>query len=298
MNKNVAIILIGALVASFVVAMIVQAGLKTDTPAPDPSDAPAIAATQILVAKNRIPIGREIKKADTEWRPWPKDALYDGVIERDKEKNEDELEIYGKIVRRSVEKGEPVTSYVVLDGQASSFVTATLMPGMRAYSIPVSAATSVSGFVRPGDHVDVIVTYAVRLRGGMQAAAQNTVIRDASQTVLSNIRVLAIDQKAQDDAASGDVKPGRTVTLEVSKEGAEKLALASRMGDLSLALRRLGDEDEPLAEGKMPPLTTDVFLSTVVQEVQKKQRGGGGEAETIRIYSGRDVHDITVRGGQ
>lgn len=292
MNKNVVLIILGAVFASVIVALVVQSGMKKDgdavTPPPD--------MTRILVANKHIPIGKRLKEEDTEWKKWPKDAVFTGAIEKDPAKDDQEINVYDQIVRRVIEKGEPVTQNAILEeSQAGSFVAASLGENMRGYSIRVRAESSVGGLVRPGDFVDVLLTYAVRLRGGMQDAAEGTIIRDASQVVLENVRVLAVDQRTEEKADSDKTaKPGKTVTLEVTPAGAETLALASQMGDLSLALRKLGDTSTTPKSQRLQ-LTTDAFISDVVQELQKKQQKQSVETGTIRIYNGRNVQDITVR---
>ena len=292
MNKNVVLIILGAVFASVIVALVVQSSMKKG----GGDAAPSVDMTSILVASKYVAIGRRLQKEDTEWKKWPKDAVFTGAIEKDPAKEEQDVAVFDQIVRRVIEKGEPITQNAILDeSQSGSFVAASLLPNMRGYSIRVRAESSVGGLVRPGDFVDVLVTYAVRLRGGLQDAAEGTVIRDASQVVLESVRVLAVDQRTEEKADSDKTaKPGKTVTLEVTPEGAETLALASQMGDLSLALRKLGDTT-PAPKRKNTQLTTDAFISDVVQELQKKQQQQSVETGTIRIYNGRNVQDVTVR---
>jgi len=295
MNKNVVLIILGAVFASVIVALIVQSGTKkggTETAAP-------INMTKILVAGKHIAIGKRLTAEDTEWKSWPKNGIFTGVIEKNPEQDDKDLDVYDQIVRRVIEKGEPITKNAILDeSQSGSFVAASLGPKMRGYSIRVRAESSVGGLVRPGDFVDVIVTYTLRLRGGLQDAAEGTVIRDASQVVLEGVRVLAVDQRTEEKVDNDKTsKPGKTVTLEVTRTGAETLALASQMGDLSLALRKLGDT-APTPQNEKDQLTTDVYISDLVQELQKKQKRQSVETGTIRMYNGRDVRDIPVRAGQ
>jgi pilus assembly protein CpaB len=115
--------------------------------------------------------------------------------------------------------------------------------------------------------------------------------RHASQTVLENVNVLAIDQnsKKEDDKA----KVGRTVTLEVDAHGAEKLALASEMGDLSLVLRALGDNT--LSDKTKKQFTTDVQVSSVLQELGRIKKNSGGKSDIVRVYNGQNIENVTVR---
>lgn len=293
MNKNVVLIILGAVFASIIVALVVQSGMKKNTN----GAAPPVDMTRILVANKHIAIGRRLQEEDTEWKKWPKDAVFTGAIVKDPKNEDQNINVYNQIVRRVIEKGEPVTQNAILEeSQSGSFVAASLGDKMRAYSIRVRAESSVGGLVRPGDFVDVIVTYGIRLRGEIEDVAEGTVIRDASQVVLENIRVLAVDQRTEEKVESDKTaKPGKTVTLEVTREGAEVLALASKMGDLSLALRKLGDNSlSPQEERKK--LITDVHISNLAQELVKMWQQQSVETGTIRVYNGRNVEDITVRG--
>lgn len=293
MNKNVVLIILGAAFASIIVALVVQSGMKKG----GDGAAPPIETTRILVANKRVAIGKRLQEEDTEWKKWPKDAVFTGAIVKDPKKDDQEINVYNQIVRRVIEKGEPVTQNAILEeSQSGSFVAASLGDKMRAYSIRVRAESSVGGLVRPGDFVDVIVTYGIRLRGEIEDVAEGTVIRDASQVVLENVRVLAVDQRTEEKADSDKTaKPGKTVTLEVTREGAEVLALASKMGDLSLALRKLGDNTLTPPEEKKQ-LITDVHISNLAQELVKMWQQQSVETGTIRVYNGRNVEDITVRG--
>jgi Flp pilus assembly protein CpaB len=162
---------------------------------------------------------------------------------------------------------------------------------MRAMAIKVSAESMVGGFISPGDRVDVILTSQVKLSGDERDEAAMKIDRHASQTVLENVNVLAIDQnsKKEDDKA----KVGRTVTLEVDAHGAEKLALASEMGDLSLVLRALGDNT--LSDKTKKQFTTDVQVSSVLQELGRIKKNSGGKSDIVRVYNGQNIENVTVR---
>lgn len=286
MNKTVLMIMGGAMVVAVLVAVVVQ---KKLTPPAEKGGAPAIVTTDVLVTKDSLSVGDELTAENTEWLALPDYAVFSGVITF---KEGEEPSVFGKPLRRAVEAGEPVTEkMVVSDAAGGGFMSAKLGQNMRAMAISVSAETSAGGFVAPGDYVDVIVTYQVRVRGEAQEYASSMVQRLASQTVLSNVRVLAVDQETKD--AEREAKVGRTVTLEVDKKGAETLALAGTMGELTLALRRLGDKD-PVSE--VHPLTTDVQVSDVLKRIQKMQDNGAGTSSTVRVYSGENVQNVPVRG--
>ena len=289
MNKNVIFIIFGALVVSILVALIVQSSLKKD------DGAAAIDMAEILVAKKRIAVGQRLKAEDAEWQKWPKEAIYKGTIERSKQEDEEKLAVYDKIVRRSIEKGQPVSTHAIIkQSQAHNFLAASLGEDMRAFSVPVSAASSVGGFVRPGDRVDVLVTFRPRFSGATRDIAALAVERYATQTILQNVRVLAVDQRAKEaeDDSKKKIKPGKTVTLEVDRKGAEELALAVELGELSLALRKLG-EKEITPESKT--LTTDKSVADIYKLVKSIESRSRVSTGTVRLYNGRQVENVIVR---
>jgi pilus assembly protein CpaB len=285
MNKNVAIIMGGALMAAIVVALIVNARMPS-SPKQAKSD-----GVEILVANKKLLTGETLKAENVHWEGWAENNTFSGVIRKKDQPDPKNLEVYGTPVRRDIESGEPVTTQALIDSKgASNFLTASISPNMRAMSINVTAQSSVGGFISPGDYVDVILTYKAKVAASMRVYTQDMFQEHASQTVMRNVKVLAIDQKAKGDNA--EAKIGKTVTLEVTEKGAETLALASGMGTLSLTLRRLGDKSVP--DGPTP-MTTDVTTSNVLREATKKAIQAE-HSTSIKIYNGTAVQNIPVQG--
>lgn len=286
MNKQVIFVMLGALIVSVLVAVIVQSKLS-----PKSDGVPSV---QILVASKKLSVGTEVTADVTKWKKWPKGSVFTGSIVKSKQEDPENLTIYGKLLRRNLDSGEPITktSIVKVGKKGGNFLAASLAPGMRASSFSVSASTSVGGFVRPGDFVDIILTYSVRLARNAQDQSRSTVQKYASQTILENVKVLAVDQITKE----GDrkAKIGRTVTVEVDKAGVETLALARTMGKMSLALRGLGDVEAVDKKG----LTTDVSLSKVLQKLNAIQDRASVNTNTVRVYSGTDVQNMSVRSVQ
>ena len=166
--------------------------------------------------------------------------------------------------------------------------------GMRAMAIKVKAESSVGGFITPGDRVDVIMTYEVRLPSDdrIQDASIAVVNRRAAQTILENIRVVAVDQEAKEVE---ETLVARTVTLEVNPTQGEQLALADSMGSLSLSLRKLGDETVRGADDLIPEATTDTRISNVLQELLGNEKSGGSNNRLVRIYNGSEATDVVVK---
>lgn len=278
MNKNVMIVLIGGFVIAILVAVLVQASLggkKQD----DTGD-----KIQVLVAAKDLPLGSTLTTGDLKWQTWPGQP-FAGAIVREKEQKADEA-LTGRLTTR-VAQGQPVlSSYTFKEGKGN-IVAASMEKGMRAVAIPVKANTMAGGFVSPGDYVDVILTYRVRNNGAKPETRM--LINDvASETILKNVRVMAVDQEASRDEDAAKV--AKTVTLEVDSEGAEKVALAAEMGDMILSLRGLGDDDTK----NTSTYTTDVDTSKILQNMALIENGGASGA--VKIYNGATMVEQRPRG--
>ncbi|HEX5500366.1 MAG TPA: Flp pilus assembly protein CpaB, partial [Thermomicrobiales bacterium] len=146
----------------------------------------------------------------------------------------------GMIVRVPFVAGEPIRESKLVNAKGSGFMAAILPSGMRAVSTQISPETGAGGFILPNDHVDVILT---RRAGAAKVAGGDV---PSSETILSNVRVLAIDQTIKEKNGQKDVI-GKTATLELTPKQAETLTLAQHLGSLSLALRSITDarRDDP-----------------------------------------------------
>ncbi len=283
MNKNVLIVLAGGFVVAILVAVLVQASLggkKKTTSDTAPK-------TQVLVAAKDLAVGKTLAEGDLKWQTWPVGTAFVGAIVREGEQKADDA-LKGRLIQK-VNAGQPVlNSYIFKEGRGN-VVAATLEKGMRAVAIPVKADTMAGGFVIPGDRVDVIMTYKVSAGRGDETAQTEAFVRSqASETILENIRVLAVDQETTRE--NENAKVARTVTLAVSREAAEKLSLASEMGSLTLALRALGD-DEAHSDSAV---TTDVTVSRTIQNLNKIKEEEAS-AKPIRIYNGANIREIQPR---
>jgi pilus assembly protein CpaB len=148
----------------------------------------------------------------------------------------DVSKLIGTVVRHPITAGQPVTRGALVGPEDRGFLAAALGPGMRAVTVPVSASTSVAGFVFPGDRVDIMLTQQVP-GGGDGAPLQ------VSETIIRNIRVLATDQRIDSKNADGKtvVRTFSNVTIETTPRIAEKIAVAQSLGTLSLSLRSIAD---------------------------------------------------------
>lgn len=254
-------------------------------------------ATEVLVANKILIKGDPLKAEDVTWQVWHDDISFTGLIKKSEQPDPTKLAVYGSLLLRNIESGEPVTTQSLVDAKGS-FMSAMIDPGMRAVSVPVKGeAGGAGGFISPGDQVDVILAYAIKLNSAVQSAAAKFAPKYAIQVVLKNVKVLAVDQNAKDDAH--DPKIAKSVTLEVDEDGAEKLALAQQLGELSLALRRLGEKD---TDASQPPMVTDVNAMDVIREINQQvtDQASAQDGETtagtfVRVYSGNSVQNVPVR---
>jgi len=295
MNRSLIIVITGglffALLAAFAVQMI--GGKKQPTQISEN----AIKKVEVLFASSDMKTGHELGATDMKWVPWPEDQLFAGaVVRKDKQST---LEALDGRTRRAINKGEPMMEAALVSDKDSNFVAAALAEGKRAVAISVNAQSSVAGFVTPGSYVDVILTYDVKLPGDekIRAAAVPVVTKLAAETIIENVKVLAVDQET---AKRAEAKLIKTVTLELDTDEAEVLTLASNMGKLSLSLRSLGD-DRKIAgvrpDGKPRTATTDMRVSHVMKEILRSggENNTGGVNQVVRIYNGTRVDSVEVR---
>ena len=225
------VVLTVAIAAGGVAAML--AG-RSEKPAPVKPEAAKVDTVDILVAKSDIPMGHVISPGDMQWQAWPAStAIGNFIRETDRPNAIDKLS--GQIARAPFVAGEPIREAKLVNAKGSGFMAAILPPGMRAVSTQISPETGAGGFILPNDHVDVILT-----RRGGDADKAGGGGTQTSETILSNIRVLAIDQTIEEKGGQ-KVVVGKTATLELTRRQAETLALAQHLGSLSLALRSITD---------------------------------------------------------
>jgi pilus assembly protein CpaB len=200
--------------------------------------APA-STVDVLVAAADIPMGQGLKAPDLRWLAWPADSVPSAVIRRSEFPNAVE-ETAGSIARTNFFGGEPIRREKLIKADGGGFMSAILPAGMRAVamSIDTRGASSAGGFILPNDRVDIIRTY--RDEESSRSGGVDVIM---SETILTNIRVLAIGQNIQE--RNGEkVVTGETATLELTPAQAETIALAQKIGQLSLALRSIADANQ------------------------------------------------------
>ncbi len=214
--------------------------------------------TYVLIAARPLPAGSFLKAGDVRWQSWPDAQVPPQFVRQVAEHPINKLpaSMIGGVVRRGIEAGQPIVKEFIVGKGEHGFLAAVLTQGMRAVSINVDDATGISGLVFPGDRVDVILTHETTTKVGDQQ-----INNKVSETIIVNTRVLAIDQRT-DDLKSKPVR-ARTVTLEVTPHQAEVVAVAARMGSLSLSLRSL-----PKQAPKNATMRTDTDGKTTAKDAK------------------------------
>jgi pilus assembly protein CpaB len=295
-RRLVVVMLIAALIAGgvFYFTRLVQQSSQQPVPvatAQDPAPA-ATSANSIMVAAKDLPAGTLIQANMLVFRPWPAAGIDNTshIVEGKASLSDFD----GAVVRSGVRAGEPVVGTNLIKRGESGFLAAVLKPGMRAITVAVNENTGVAGFVFPGDVVDLVLSHTVNLT----AANGQPRPHQISETVMQNLRVIAVDQRVGDQDQVPAVARG--VTIEATPEQAERVALLQRMGELRLLLRPLTKtEDEAVATPDGAPTATateatDTRTFTIDSDVsQIIAPPGGSEAGastggSVQLVRGRD----------
>jgi pilus assembly protein CpaB len=283
-------ILVIAAIAAIALAFVVRGAFAPKKAAPTPvatAAAPASTPTvKVLVAQHDLPVGARLTAADMTWQDWPaaniNPAFFtDGAAPQVQPAgaagaarkaaqaagglfgNAAMQSVVGAVVREPVLAGEPIVARKIVRAGEGNYLSVVLGPGMRAMAVPVNVDSAAGGFILPGDRVDVLLSRDGGERGLI------------TQTVLRNLRVLAIDQTAE---AAKDAKSivGAVATIEVAASDAELLAdaqaEAKKGGSLILALRAYTDAGAPAGRGG----------------------GQGGVSGVVRVYRAGQSSEVTV----
>lgn len=233
------------------------------------SNAAAPAVVNVIVASAEIPFGQAIEQHMLTSIKWPVESVPPGVF-TDYEALIGTGDVQARRAKTKFSQGELILTNKVSEPGEKVTIVQSLGKNTRAMAIKVSAETAVGGFVTPGDTVDVVLTQ------GREADLR-------AVTILQNIRVIGVDQDADDENDQSSI--ARTVTVEVSPEEGQKLALAQKAGTLSLSLRTLDSvEDAPLDSIKLSDLLREV---SPVEDEKK--------AITVRVRRGTDTaQDVDI----
>jgi pilus assembly protein CpaB len=314
------LILAVAAVAAMALAFVVK-GMATG-PAPAVAQAapapPPKPMAKVLVAARDLPIGTRLVPEDLSWMEWPVDALNvsfitDGAaakapapttgpdgkpidpamaekvaaaseaVEAARKAIMDDpggpiVALSGAIVKEPIFANEPITDRKLVRAGQGGYMAVVIQPGMRAMAIPVSVETAAGGFILPGDRVDVLLSRQLGQTGGGTA-------QFVSETVMRNVRVLAVDQTAA-PAPGTNAVVGAVATIEVAPVDAEALNLAQAQGDLSLTLRSYADISDPSGR-----------VARRAEIVARPASAAAYAPQTIRVWRGGQPTEMAMNSG-
>ena len=289
------VILVVALVAALGAALIVRnmtksAQARSQTIAPVAVKTVEKPTARVLVAKHDLAVGERLAEGDMAWQSWPLEGVTPTFITENastasqvvKPAGQEASKIaqaatdavsgpqgpmaalIGAVVREPMDAGEPIVQKKLVRAGSAGVMAVTLEPGMRAMAVPLTAESAAGGFILPGDHVDVVQSRQV------EGAVVKTFI---TNTVIKNVRILAIDQNTS--AEKGSAVVGATATLEVTPPQAEALLNAKSQGELTLTLRSYADSSGPAivtaaklaASALAPPPSVKVYRNGQASEV-------------------------------
>lgn len=246
--------------------------------APAPPPAPPQRVSMLVAARNLRP-GALLRPEDLVARTvlaeeMPADARAEG--------RESRAAIQGALIRRGLREGDPVLDTDIVMPGDRGYLAAALGPDMRAIPIAVDQISGAAGLIWPGDRVDVVLTQQLPANEGVPLAR-----RMAGETVVGDVRVIAVDQNlvqgAISDGSDGGFRPARVVTLEVSVRQAERLSVARRLGTLSLLVRPV--QDAAAADAAEVGVTWGGDASAALREGQSVL----APPTTVRIFRGREA---------
>jgi pilus assembly protein CpaB len=269
------------LITALALGMIAYQVARPPSPATLANQAPGPPLTySYLVAAHPLPPGTLERDTDLTIKTVPHEQLPEGAII---DSREGRASLSGALIQHYVEPGAPVLVADVLRPRDRGFLAAVLAPGTRAVSIAVDPVSGVGGLIWPGDRVDVILTQEIPATG-------TTAKRVVGETVLSDVRIVAVDQDIVQGGSPTAGISGRlasTVTVQASEGQAERLTVAGRLGRLSLAIRAIGSM--PTRGGGAPVMVTGEDVSPALSQA------GGVPPSRVQVIQGDQHSEMTFR---
>lgn len=272
--------LIAAIIFAAVMAVIVLRMSANEAPAPAPgAAAPQLKTVNIYVATQPIPIGSTIGESMVSTQAWPEHLMLEGFMRADGSTSP-----VGLIARSPFQAQEPILSSKVANAQDPNFLAGSLPKGMRVITIQTNEIEGLAGFIFPGDRIDILLTHDVEKwvpTPGQPELPPRQVTGSVTETLLTNVTVLAVDQRASGTSAvdqDGNLIIPQSVSLMVSPTDAQRLRLGAREGTLTLALRSLQDR-----ESSDPLIITGITdISQYPDQSGSVASGGPGGVLVIR----------------
>jgi len=253
MQRSALIVLLLAVVLGAMTVFMVNNMLSDRSGEPIPVP-PEQNVSKIVVATVSLQFGDELTSEKLKEAPWPADLIPVGSFQTIEEITTGDR----RVALRSISRNEPIVKEKISGFGARASLSQIITEGHRAAAIRVDDVLSVGGFILPGDRVDVLHTY--------QSGKDR--LTSVTNVIIQNVRVLAIDQLATETEEAAVV--GKSATLELTQEQAQKVALANSVGRLSLTLRRLSNDDQDQDEQTGTVKVSDLKPAGVEEVVQPK----------------------------
>jgi len=282
------LLLIGALLITMIVRIVFASATRTSTP--------VVNTEKVRVSAADLPQGLLLRDEDIRWKQMPlADVPANAVISG----ASGNTELKGALLRHPMASGTPFVTDDVILPNAPGFLAATLKPEMRAISVAVDDVSGNAGLIQPGDYVDLLLTQQ------MDRRTDSPDLAVSSETVVEHVRVLAVGSvflRPKNGDTSEANNRARTVTLEVTARMGEGIAVAARLGSLSLELRSFATASrEPSASSPTDSQPAPVWagdISRAVRELPKPHAPqaalplSAGPAAVI-IYRGSEQSDAS-----
>lgn len=237
----------------------------------------------VLVAASELPVGAFIQPDSVRWQDWPDVATPESYLVQGAS---DIADLTGAVVRRVIGIGQPVTMGSVVKPGERGFLAAVLEPGMRAISVSVDEASSNAGLISPGDHVDLVLTQTIAASGDPSGS------RRVGETVLQDLRIIAMGRRLNGADSGTDIggPSAKTATLEATPAQAEKIALVTELGRISLSLRSLAADAHVAVSTEEGRFTWDSDASRALRSEDRART-------TMSVVRAEKTEAVNVRRG-
>jgi pilus assembly protein CpaB len=282
MRLSNALMIAVALFCATAAAFLTRAWLvRQSTQTPAASETASVPSRSVIVAARDLKYGEKVAADALKAVSWPTDAMPKGAF------TSTEALLGGAATRTvlvAMAQGEPVLEHKLVGGSAGGALSGKLSENMKAVTIRVNDVAGVAGFVQPDDRVDVFLTYGGTVSNESTPKGSSSVV-----VLLQNMRVLAVDQMTQ---RKDQPTPAKAVTLEATTEEAQKLVLAGRVGELSLALNRIAENTGPQVTGAI----AFEDLLAVEKAAGRKAMPGGPVVTVTRAAERKDYQVLPDKG--